>query len=332
MRAPARACAWVALLSLSACERMPARGNGGPVGPRAIAERVPDAGRPDAAALIDPGPATVAEGQSFPFMVALDERNVYWNTGDAHLRRAAKAGGPPQDLSAEFTITIVPIGDFVVYTTQRAIKRVARDGSRAPETLVTLPEDPLDLVTDGSHLYFTMFDGSMVGRIPLAGGPAEKLLAGERHPTIAVDATDLYVSRSRGGTIRRLPKAGGTPTTLIKGLRRPLGLALHGDDLFWASEKDGTIVRMPKQGGTPIELASGQVNQESMAFSATHVYWATWGGTAGSHALMAVPLTGGTPIAVALNLDSPSGLASDGVSVYIANKGKGRIEKFPLLR
>ena len=322
---------WV-VLALAACEKMDGRGKrGGDLPTTRQAPPVSDDSEPiPKVEVLSAGPAVVARDQGFPSDVTVDDRFVYWSTGDSHIARAPKAGGPAQDLASDFAITIVVAGDSLFYSTDRSIRRIAKDGRGDKQVLATLSEDPLELEIDATHIYFNMFDGSMIGRVPRAGGSAEKLIGSEKHSTLAIDDQFLYIASYKNGTIRKLDKKTLALTTLAKGQKRPLGMASFGPHVFWANETDGTIMRLDKAGGTPVTLVSGQVNQEQMAFAGDQLYWGSWSDGPGKHKLMRMPIAGGTAQVVSGAMNSPSGMATDSLSVYVANKGAGTIEKFPL--
>jgi hypothetical protein len=272
----------------------------------------------------------LARGQFSPFFLAADARFIYWTTGDSRIMRVAKAGGTPEQLTPEFSTALVVDDDAVFYGTQRAIRRIAKDTGQIV-TIAELSEDPVEMVSDGQSLFFTMFDGSFLGKVAKTGGQVQKLLLHVGgSSSLAVDDDALFVASYREGTIRKLAKGGGAVTVVASGLHKPLGLAADADHLFVASEKDGTVLTLPRSGGTPVVLAGNQFNQDILALDGSHVYWLSWAHGSDPTVLRKVAKTGGPIVTLAEGFQSPQGLLVDGPTIYVSNSAAGTIERFPL--
>ena len=78
---------------------------------------------------------------------------------------------------------------------------VALDGA-APTTLVS-GEAPLDVVVDGTRVYFTGGDDAgLVARVALDGGPFVALVSNQGGPAgLAVDSANVYWTAAFDGTV-----------------------------------------------------------------------------------------------------------------------------------
>jgi hypothetical protein len=126
---------------------------------------------------------------------------------------------------------------------------IPRDDA-APTMMASEPTDawrPLDLTSDGTHVYFSL------------GRPDEQALEGEIR-RVAVGTTDVEVFASE--------------------IHRPQVLREFGDNLFWYEVEEiqdtglvkGRLQRSPKDGGNSLVLAS-ITGSTSLAVDDAFVYW-----------------------------------------------------------
>jgi hypothetical protein len=267
------------------------------------------------------------------FSVQADAARVYFNDGAGRIWAAPKDGAHPAaalvDDPHDSVRSFVLAGDTIYYAAREAIREVPTTGGPSTAWKDGRAEraGPILLVSDGQHVYHTVFDGSATFRSSIATHRAERFFGGGKHQTLAVDDTNLYIASYFGGTITAVSKRTRRPRVLVSGVRRPVRLVLDEDHVYFTSEADGTVRRVGKRGGRVEVLARGQRGQEHMAVDATHIYWATRTAS-GTHALMRariVPEPGVAPEQLYDGLSSAAGLAIDASFVYVADRGRGEV-------
>ncbi len=269
--------------------------------------------------------------QSTPiFSVQADAAHVYFNDGAGRLWSAPKDGSAPAtvlvDDPEDSVRSFVIDGDAIYYAARQGIRSVPTRGG--PSTAWgDNHSGPILLVSDGQHLYHTVFDGSATFRLSLATRRAERFCGGGKHQTLAVDDANLYIASYFGGTITAVSKKSRRARVLVSGVRRPVRLIVDEGHVYFTSEVDGTVRRVAKKGGRVEVLARGQREQEHLALDDTYVYWATRT-PAGVHALMrarTAPDPSAEPEQLYVGLRSAAGLAVDEGFVYVADRGAGEV-------
>lgn len=64
---------------------------------------------------------------------------------------------------------------------------------------------------------------------------------------LAVDTTSVYWTDTGAGTVARVPLGGGAATTLAAGQSSPTGIALDQANVYWTNMGNGSVVKAPKQ-------------------------------------------------------------------------------------
>ena len=264
------------------------------------------------------------------FSVQVDGTHVYFNDGAGRLWSAPRDGTAPAtrlvDDPHDSVRSFVVDKEIIYYAGRQEIRSVPLAGG-ASTRRVDNRAGPILLVSDGQHLYHTVFDGSATYRVSIATGRLERFCDGGKHQTLAVDDANLYIASYFAGTITSVSKRTRRTRLLAAGVRRPVRLIVDAGHVYFTSEADGTVRRVPKQGGRVEVLARGQRGQEHLAIDGTHVYWATRT-AAGDHALMralAVPAPGAAPEQLYAGLRSAGGLAVDDRYVYVADRRAGEV-------
>ncbi len=207
--------------------------------------------------------------------VQLDADHAYYTDSRGFLWSSPKDGSAkPTQVAARAMMFFVD-ATTVTYVSGKSVMRVAKTGG-TPTTLVTEHEDPVHIVTDGTSIFYSLFDGTPIRKLPYAGGASVAIHPGIKSGALAVDAQYLYVADYSKGTVTRVAKAGGTPT-LVASVSTGVGLLVDEKFLYVTSEKDGSVRRVPKAGGTVDVLARGAVNHDQPAQDATYVYWTSGG-------------------------------------------------------
>jgi len=162
---------------------------------------------------------------------------------------------------------------------------------------------------------------------------------------VAVDAGSVYWAIYEGGDVLRVPRAGGPTERLLGGQDFVNAIAAdESGDVFWSighgMTPGGSIQRLAKGSHTATVFAAAQAGAKSVAVDATHVYWIVGGGYDGTGAV-ADPairrraLRGGVVETVATGLAGPTRLVLDGDDVIFvvegspAFTGRGAVAKVP---
>lgn len=207
--------------------------------------------------------------------VALDADHAYYTDSRGFLWSSPKDGSAKPIQVAAHAMTFFVDATSVTYGSGKTLMRVSKTGG-TPITLATEREDPVHLVTDGTSIFYSMFDGTPIRKLPYAGGVSVAVHPGIKSGALAVDAQYLYVADYSKGTVTRVAKIGGTPT-LVASVSTAVGLLVDEKFVFVTSEKDGSVRRVPKAGGVVDVLARGAVNHDQPAQDGTYVYWTSGG-------------------------------------------------------
>ena len=281
---------------------------------------VPVAGYPGAYMLALGKPTRPAFGGPLSaMMVAVADGNVYF-TGDNGLWSAPRSGTAPSTLlTTGFVLSLFVDATSVTYTSEKTLQRISRAGG-PPTVLSTEHEDLIDLTGDGNSLFFSLFDGSPIRRLPYGGGTSTPVHPGIKSGALAVDETYLYVASYALSTVTRVAKAGGSPMAVSAATPHPVGIVVDEKNVFVTCETDGSVRRIPKAGGAVTILARGQVNHDQPAQDDTFVYW-TSGGK--DMAVMRVRKDGATPAEVVYTPlhTNPNQVAADDQNVYVTETG-----------
>lgn len=165
-------------------------------------------------------------------------------------------------------------------------------------TLATGQLTPMNVVTDGTNVYWTAQSGSVM-QVSVSGGAPIVLASGQASPWgVATDGTNVYFTNSGAssqlnnegslilagpkgtgsvgtGSVMAVPVGGGTVVTLVSGLTEPAGIATDGTSVFWDDFADGSVNQVSIAGGSPTTLASNLGHPGAMATDGTNVYLAT---------------------------------------------------------
>ncbi|MCC6901986.1 MAG: hypothetical protein IT377_23645 [Polyangiaceae bacterium] len=228
--------------------------------------------------------------------LAVTPTHVYFSEQEAgRVLRVPRDGGPAEELAkGQGQPGAFVLGDGVVYWLDHgasAVMSLPVDGAGPPQVLAAFPKKAGGLAVDATHVYTIVGDfkdGRALHRVPVAGGPAEKLTETHGSGDIVVDSTQVYWAEANlPGRVARAPIAGGAAEAVQVNEGLPVAVALDESSVYF-SEGNGIsaqyrVWRAPKSGGEPELLVNGQCGPYGLAMDATRLYWTNqYSGTIGS--------------------------------------------------
>jgi hypothetical protein len=152
--------------------------------------------------------------------IALDGTDVYWaDPGNGAIRKAPRGGGTASVFTSSYAAFVVALDDANVYwgtgDANGMIMECAKTDCSTPIVLATNQNQPYAIASDGTNVYWVTTGDA---HVPLngtvmrcavggCGGAPTALATNQLYPTgIAVDATSVYWTNYNGGTVMKLPK------------------------------------------------------------------------------------------------------------------------------
>lgn len=153
-----------------------------------------------------------------PQALRVDRGRVWWTeAGDPGRLKWKRGTGGPVGTVAEVRpeCWLVPVDRWMYWTqTQGPLRRTGRDGRGRPDTFELIPNGGAYAASGGGWVWWAEEFGGRLRRMPAAGGPAETVLAGLRHPgVLAADDRAVYWTDPDADTVCRFvsrPSGGAT--------------------------------------------------------------------------------------------------------------------------
>lgn len=208
-------------------------------------------------------------------------------------------------------------GQYVYWTSQGQIWRLAKVGSPTATPIVTIGHNPQSLAVDSASFYWPDYSQQRVMKAPLGGGSPMVLSAnlGSSPQWVHLDATNVYwPTDGVTSAIQTVSKSGGTAMSMIT-TGQPDAIEVDASNVYWISVSSGTgaINRLNKATLSNQVIATMGSAWKALAIDDTHVY------AASENTVVRVPKTGGTVETIATNQANVQDLALGVTSVYWTN-------------
>ncbi|MBI5533348.1 MAG: hypothetical protein HY898_11565 [Deltaproteobacteria bacterium] len=203
---------------------------------------------------------------------------------------------------------------------------------KCPKALATNQDAPLDVVTDGTRVYWT----TAVSVMSCAVGGCEKqpttLATAQAMPMgIAVSGQYLYWTSTIGGQVMAcdVEACNLSPSTLVEQQGAPRGIGAGASALFWANSSTGQVMACANGlSCTPKGVAVTQNKPWATATVGTVALWINQGTSAAQSDGEVINCDYATdstciPKVVASGQPMPVAIAVDASRVYWANQGAG---------
>ena len=200
------------------------------------------------------------------------------------------------------------------------IKRAPKDGSGAPEKVVTETSAVYYVAVANGELFWTT--GAKDLKKTAIGSTSPKILApGLGNPYgVAVAGGKAFVAEGGDSKVAVIDAAvgGELVSYSVPSNSTPEGVATDGSWLFVALNAGTDIVTLPVGGGTPSIFVGNQEKPAGIAVEGEWVYWTTQGSPG---RLRKKKKTGGPVVELATDLSLPTGVVVDAQYVYVAEHG-----------
>ena len=225
----------------------------------------------------------------------------------------------PKDIAVDGTNTY--------WTLQNAIRRIPKTGG-SPGFVANSVVDAAALAVDGTHAYWLQWSTTAaVFRAPIDASAAPTSLASSfwMPVSIAVNATNAFFTANTG--VRRIPKTGGSASNVGAATADAGRLAIDASRVYWVTDATpGAVYAADFAGSINSTLLTNQARPTDIAVDASNVYIVTLdGGT-----LVRVGKTGLSPTVLASGLNTPSAVATDGVSVFYSEANAKKLWQIPV--
>ena len=253
-------------------------------------------------------------------MFWLDTAGELWTT-------SAGLGGKPSHLTDQhdaggFLLDVVSAHGAWIGAGDHGLVDVDVATGKTTQMGVKLPDDPIELVTDGDAVFVALFKQPQVIRVAADG--ASSTLFELARPTIAIAGSTVFAASYTTGELVSHPTSGGKTTTIAKKLPHPTALAADATYAYVACETDNTLRRFELATGKELVLAKDLSNSDHVIVDGNWVYYDIWAG--GHHdKLVRVSTDGKTSETLADDLAAPTAISVDANAIYVASRDDHRI-------
>jgi len=234
-------------------------------------------------------PITLASSQTYPCGVASDDSYVYWCSQPGVYKTPIGGGSSillvssPQGGQYSYSITVDDAYIYWTdYTTSGTVRMANKSDGSDVVTLASSQWHPIDIVSDGSYVYWTtssIVSIYCIRKCDIHGSHITTTLVTDVSNTITGFAIDNnYVYWSTGPSGNSIMKAsiidGTNSTTLMSGLNSPYKVAVNATYIYWTDYAGNTVLKANKFNGGNIQtILSGQNNPQCIIIDASNGYF-----------------------------------------------------------
>ncbi len=246
--------------------------------------------------------STVAVNQTRPSWLTLDGESVFWTN-------------------------VVRDADGRAFG---QLTRMDRTEGATPRALASGIENPQDLALDADRVFWLEGTGaacadSAVGSIAKDGAAISSVgVTCYRGRAVRVDDIHIYVLGNLGEIVRR-SKDGATQVPLEGNEGVAMSLALGPETVYFGSRTGIQQISKAAQVTGTKRLFAADTDTIGLVTDATHVYWAS--PVRGTLQRLDAGKSGQQPQVLAGDLRSPTAVALDSQSVYVASAGDGTVRR-----
>jgi hypothetical protein len=220
---------------------------------------------------------------------------------------------------------------YIYWSNSNQIGRANLDGTAADQAFIVGVE-PVDVVVDAQHIYWTSNVSGTIGRANLDGTGVEQdfISTGDGVFGLAVDGQHLYWTNRQTDTIGRANLDGtGVTDDFITAAETPTGVAVDGQHVYWTNVVyDGgpaTIGRANLDGtGVDQSFIAGITGLPGdLALDAQHIYWANYSGSSVGRA----NIDGSGVNQRFIDVGGSSGLAIDAQHIYWGDPASSTVDR-----
>lgn len=190
---------------------------------------------------------------------------------------------------------------------------------------------PNPMITDGNDMYVGYYYSDKVVKFDLTSPntPPVDIATGVNRPYgLAIKDNKLYISEFGGNKISKidLSNTGIGPETVISNVDSPIGLEFIGNELYIALEGENRVIKIDVTQASPLPTT---VTNASSPFEIEFVGNQLYISERFEGRIVRFDMNNSSAISevVAQGLSYPSGLASHGKQLYIAEAGASKISK-----
>lgn len=275
-------------------------------------------------------PVQVAEGQSGPYDIVVDEKNAYWvnRTGGTVMYAPKDGDGIPQQIakSQEGPTGITVVGDDVFWTNNYAGTVMRAKLGDVAVVFAAGQNFPFAITSSDTHVWWTNHDSGAIHQKSINGGNESPAIsmgqAGSRYIHYASNRV-AWTAAAGGGSVAQFDLGDNGQGALAVGLGAEMGgLYSDGEWVYFAVPNPGYVAKVPTEGGDePMQLADGLARPRDIVFDDELAYWThqtggevVWRSRAGGE----VELLAESP-------DQPWAIAHDEVSIFWTDLVDGSI-------
>jgi hypothetical protein len=196
------------------------------------------------------------------------------------------------------------------------VVRADKGGGDSTCVVCQVDDQPRQIVTDGTYVYWTDTFHSDMRRAQVQGTSASELASNVGLP-LAIDSTSLYMFDS--SSLIRADLDGNNSSVLAPNQANGRSVVVQNGYVYWAT--GNTVLSQLLTGSVAMSLASNRLGVRSLVADAAHLWWVEESPSGASSAIWWVNLPTGTP--AQFSDVAALEIALDADYVYGTNPGTG---------